>query len=157
MAPIPTRIRAVSEDPKAPFLDCYPDISLEELNKILASRTTSPPTIKSQKEKPMLNFTGYDERLAASSKGIEKSHVNGISASDSPSRLLDVLENLELITPELAVPLKKIAAHGGDPKEFITLSVYALDAKLRKTDATVEQRLAFKASLARQGWLTVPR
>jgi hypothetical protein len=123
-----------------------------------ASENTTHPPSKSQKENNMsLNFTGYDERLAASSKGIEKNHVNGIGASDDPSRLLDVLETLELIAPELAKPLKTITAHGGEVTEFITLSVYALDAKLRTTDATVEQRMAFKSSLARHGWLTVPR
>ena len=105
----------------------------------------------------MLNMTGFDERLAASSSGITKQHINGINASNDPARLLDVLETLELITPELAKPLKTITARGGEVKEFITLSVYALDAKLRMTDATVEQRLAFKASLARHGWLVTPR
>ena len=103
----------------------------------------------------MLNFTGYDERAA--SNGVTKQHINGINASNDPSRLIDVLETLELITPELAKPLKTIAAHGGPLKDVITLSVYALDAKLRNTDATLEQRLAFKASLARHGMLTVPR
>ena len=105
----------------------------------------------------MLNMTNYDERLAATSKGVTKHHVNGITASDNPARLIDVLETLELITPELAVPLKTIAAHGGDVKDFATINVYKLDAKLRETDATLEQRLAFKASLARHGLLVVPR
>jgi hypothetical protein len=105
----------------------------------------------------MLNFTGYDERVAAASKGVTKQHINGIGAANDPSRLIDVLETLELITPELAVPLRTIAAHGGAVKDFTTVSVYALDAKLRTTDATLEQRLSFKASLARHGLLTVPR
>jgi hypothetical protein len=105
----------------------------------------------------MLNFTGYDERVAAAANGVTKQHINGINASNDPSRLVDVLETLELITPELAVPLRTIAAHGGEVKDFATVSVYALDAKLRTTDATLEQRLAFKASLARHGLLTVPR
>jgi hypothetical protein len=158
MLPIPTRIRAVRENPESPFLDCYPGTPPETLAKIFASRTTvTPPTIQSPKEKPMLNFTNYDENLAAASKGVTKNHINGIGASDNPGRLVDVLETLELITPELAVPLKTIAAHGGAVKDFTTVSVYALDAKLRGTDATLEQRLAFKASLARHGLLTVPR
>jgi hypothetical protein len=104
-----------------------------------------------------LNFTGYDERLAAASSGVTKSHINGIGGSDNPSRLVDVLEALELITPELAVPLRTIAAAGGPLKEFATVSVYDLDRKLRATDATLDQRLAFKAALSRHGLLTVPR
>jgi hypothetical protein len=157
MLPIPMKIRAVRENPESPFLDCYPGTPPETLAKIFASRTATPPTIKSPKGKPMLNFTGFDERIAAASKGVTQQHVNGIGASNDPGRLIDVLETLELITPELAVPLKTIAAHGGAVKDFTTVSVYALDAKLRSTDATVEQRMAFKASLARHGLLTVPR
>jgi hypothetical protein len=105
----------------------------------------------------MLNMTGYNEHTAASSKGASLIHINGIGASSDPSRLLDVLETLELITPELAKPLKTIAAHGGPLKDVITLSVYALDAKLRLTDASLESRIAFKASLSRHGLLVVPR
>jgi hypothetical protein len=107
-----------------------------------------------------LNFTGYDERIAASSKGVTRDHVNGIGGSNNPSKLIDVLETLELITPELAVPLRTIAAANSPDckvKDFATISVYALDAALRKTDATLEQRLAFKSSLHRHGLLTVPR
>jgi hypothetical protein len=103
----------------------------------------------------MPNMTGYNER--ASSNGAIKNHINGINASNDPSRLLDVLQTLELITPELATPLKTIAAHGGPLKDVFTISVYALDAKLRETDAPLESRMAFKASLARFGMLTVPR
>jgi hypothetical protein len=81
----------------------------------------------------MLNFTNYDEHVAAASKGIAKTHVNGICASNDPARLVEVLERLDLCSPELAVPLKTIAAAGGELKEFLQVSVYKLDQALRKT------------------------
>jgi hypothetical protein len=57
----------------------------------------------------------------------------------------------------LAVPLKTIAAAGGELKEFLQISVYKLDQALRKTEATVEAKIAFKASLHRHNLLVVPR
>jgi hypothetical protein len=103
----------------------------------------------------MLNMTNVNEHATAN--GVAKIHINGINASNDPSRLLDVLQTLELITPELATPLKTIAAHGGPLKDVFTISVYSLDQKLRETDAPLEARMAFKASLARFGMLVVPR
>jgi hypothetical protein len=104
-----------------------------------------------------MNMTGYDERLAAASKGETKTHVNGICASNDPARLVEVLERLDLCSPELGVPLKTIAAAGGELKEFLQVNVYKLDQALKRTEATIEQRLAFKASLSRFGLLVVPK
>jgi hypothetical protein len=83
--------------------------------------------------------------------------VAGINASNDAVRLIQILERLDLVSPEMAKPLKTIAAPGGSVKEVYQVSVYKLDQALRKTEASVEQRLAFKASLDRFGLLVVPR
>ena len=105
----------------------------------------------------MLNMTNYNEHAAV--KGVEKLHVAGINASSDPGRLVEVLERLEVITPEFAKPLKTICAHsdGKQLKDVLQVNVYKLDKALKATDATIEMRLAFKASLDRFGLLTVPR
>src|SRR5450432_4072456 len=148
MLPIPTKIKAVREDPSAPIANCYRE-DTATLAKLFASISTTPPT----KQKIMLNMTGYNEHAAV--KGVEKYHINGVNASNDRGRLVEVLERLEVITPEFAKPLKTIFAHGAADKlkEVLQISVYKLDAALRLTDATVDQRLAFKASLAHFGLL----
>ena len=104
----------------------------------------------------MLNMTNFDAHLAAAANGVEREHVN-INGTDNPARLIDILERLEMCSAELAVPLKKIAASGGELKEFLQIPVHKLDARLRNTDATVEQRMALKSSLSRHGMLFVQR
>ncbi len=104
MLPIPTKIRAVREDPAAPLVECYPETP-DALAAIFAARST--PT-----------------------------------------------------TPtEFAKPLKTICAHsdGKQLRDVLQVNVYKLDKALKATDATIEMRLAFKASLDRFGLLTVPR
>jgi hypothetical protein len=152
MLPIPTKIKAVREDPSAPIANCYRE-DPATLAKLFASISTTPPTITPTKQKIMLNMTGYNEHAAV--KGVEKYHINGVNASNDRGRLVEVLERLEVITPEFAKPLKTIFAHGAADKlkEVLQISVYKLDAALRLTDATVDQRLAFKASLAHFGLL----
>jgi hypothetical protein len=154
--PIPTKINAIREDPDNPIVSCYRE-EKTELAKIFASRSTTTPPTKTQKEKPMQNMTGFNEH--ASVKGVEKNHINGINASNDPGRLVEVLERLEVISPEFAKPLKTICAHsdGKQLHEVLQINVYQLDKALKATDATVDQRLAFKASLARFGLLVVPR
>ncbi len=155
MLPIPTKIRAVREDPAAPLVECYPETP-DALAAIFAARST-PTTPTTPKEKPVQNMTGFNEH--ASVKGVEKTHISGINASSDPGRLVDVLERLELISPEFAKPLKTICAHsdGKQLRDVLQVNVYKLDKALKATDATIEMRLAFKASLDRFGLLTVPR
>jgi hypothetical protein len=153
MLPIPTKIKAVREDPNDPIVNCYSEDPIT-LAKIFAGRSTSTPTPPTTpKEKPMQNMTGYDGNHSK----VEKTPINGINASNDPVRLIEILERLDLVSPEMAKPLKTIAAHGGSVKEVFQVSVYKLDQKLRTTEASVEQRLAFKASLDRFGLLVVPR
>jgi hypothetical protein len=66
MLPIPTRIRAVAENPEALHLDCYPGNTKEDVSRIIARRTTTPSTPKGTPV--MLNFTNYDSRLAQKAK-----------------------------------------------------------------------------------------
>ncbi len=105
----------------------------------------------------MLNMTGFNEHAAV--KGVEKNHISGINASNDPGRLVEVLERLEVISPEFAKPLKTICAHsdGKQLRDVLQINVYQLDKALKATDATIDQRLAFKASLDRFGLLVVPR
>jgi hypothetical protein len=154
MLPIPTKIKAVREDPNDPIVNCYSEDPIT-LARIFASRSTSTtPTPTTPKGKtPMMNMTGYDGNHSK----VEKTPINGINASNDPVRLIEILERLDLVSPEMAKPLKTIAAHGGSVKEVFQVSVYKLDQKLRTTEASVEQRLAFKASLDRFGLLVVPR
>jgi hypothetical protein len=150
--PIPTRIRAVRENPEAPFAELYPE-TRTELAIIFASRSTSTKTTK---EKPMTmqNFTGYNEH--ASIAGAEKTHFNGINASSDPARLIDVLAGLGLCDYALVPSLKKITASGGSVKEFLQVNVHKLDQVLRGSDASLENRMGFKASLAHAGLLAEP-
>ena len=105
----------------------------------------------------MPNMTGFNDH--ASVKGVEKTHIAGINASNDPGRLVEALARLDVITPEFAIPLKTICAHsdGKQLKDVLQVNVYKLDKALKATDATIEARLAFKASLDRFGLLTVPR
>lgn len=103
----------------------------------------------------MMNMTGYDGNHTK----VEKIPVAGINASNDPVRLVDILERLELVTPEFAKPLRTIAANGAAAslKDVCQISVYKLDKALAATTATIEARMAFKASLDRFGMLVVPR
>jgi hypothetical protein len=77
-------------------------------------------------------------------KGEDLIHVVGIGGSDNPVRIIEVLGRLELCSYELGVPLKKIAAAGGELKEVFQIEVHVLGHALRKTDASIEQRLALR-------------
>ena len=101
----------------------------------------------------MLNYTGYDGNHTKA----ELTPIPGINASDDPKRLIDVLLRLDLISDGMAESIKTIAAHGGDVKPHYQVSVYKLDAALKSTGASLENRMGFKASLHRHGLLTVPR
>ncbi len=103
----------------------------------------------------MLNLTGYD----GNHRKVEKVPVAGINATNDPVRLIEILERLELITPEFATPLRTIAAHGAAAslKDVWQISVYKLDKALAGTTASIEARMAFKNSLDRFGLLVVPR
>jgi hypothetical protein len=149
MLQVPKKIRAVSRDTNF-------RVGLDKSERVeIIQEALSKPTTISKGTPIMLNFTGYDSRLAA--KGEEKNHIVGIGGSDNPTRLIEVLQRLELCSYELGVPLKKIAAAGGELKEFIKIEVHQLDKALRKTDASIEQKMALKSQMNRLGLLTVTR
>lgn len=81
-------------------------------------------------------------------------HVN-VQSSTDPKRLVSTLSALGVIEDRMATALTTIAASGGSLSEF-GVSVYKLDAALRQTEASVETRLAFKASLHKCGLLAEP-
>jgi hypothetical protein len=77
--------------------------------RVLAISTSStPPPTTPKGNTPMMNMTGYDGNHTK----VEKTPVAGINASNDPVRLIEILERLELITPEFAKPLRTIAANG---------------------------------------------
>jgi hypothetical protein len=83
--------------------------------------------------------------------------VSGIGPSGDPARLIGVLQNLGLCPPDLAAPLKKLAAVGRPVNEFYQVSVWDLDRALQDVDCSIQNRLQFKASLDRAGLLSVPK
>jgi hypothetical protein len=116
----------------------------------LASPEFHNSSSNERNHKMSTNLTGYDERVGAG-----KEHVPGVGPTNDPIRLLDTLERLGIVSPEMAKPLKTIAACGKveDCKAFLEVSVHRLDAALRKTTASTEQKMGLKASLARLDWL----
>jgi hypothetical protein len=103
------------------------------------------------------NMTGYNEFTAAASKGNQLEHVSGIGASERPERLLSTLKKLDLISDRMFTACSTILAAGNPCGEFCAVSVVDLDRRLRATDATPEQRLAFKLGLERAGMMFVPK
>jgi hypothetical protein len=158
MTAIPTRIRAVRENPEKPLLDCYTS-NPNGLAALLASRTTAEPHRPQLKENMNMshhNYTGYSS-LAASKSGTTKQAVAGVGASTDPARLIDVLARLGLCPHDLATPLKQLAAGGTPVKDFYQVSVWDLDRALANVDCSVSQRMAFKNSLDLAGLLSVPK
>jgi hypothetical protein len=86
-----------------------------------------------------------------------KKSALGISAAGRPQDLIKTLGRLGLVPGDLGESLQKLAAAGGKPGEFYQVSVYDLDQALAQTEASLEQRMAFKASLHRNGLLVVPK
>jgi hypothetical protein len=86
-----------------------------------------------------------------------KRHMPGIGANGNVSRLIGVLQALELCPIGLGESLQKLAAYGKPVKEFFQVSVWDLDRALAGVECSIEQRMAFKASLDHAGLLTVPK
>jgi hypothetical protein len=156
MLPILTKIKAVREDSSAPLLECYAETP-ETVARIFAGAATSTNNQRPKEgPKQMQNMTGYNPLLANAKE--EKNHVAGIGASNDPARLLDVLDRLGVgPSDDMMTSLKTLSAHGKPIGEHFQVSVVKLDQALRKTEATLEQRLAYKASLHAAGLLMVPR
>jgi hypothetical protein len=112
---------------------------------------TIQPTANPTKEKLKManhNFTGYTPSAPLS----EKRRVAGITATGGPA-LLRALEGLGLLahSPEL----HKLVASGatsisavGEHKKW---SPYEIDQAFKDVNASVSERLAFKANLSRLG------
>jgi hypothetical protein len=147
--PIPTKIRAVREDPSAPILECYAD-DPAVLAKFFASRST---TTSSTKGKPYMSLN--PEYVTAAAK--PKRAVMGVGANYNVSALIGTLQRLELCPSGLAEPLKQLAAAGQPLAQYYQVSVWDLDRALSDVDCSVSQRLQFKSSLDRAGLLTVPK
>lgn len=99
------------------------------------------------------NFSGYNPYEAAKSKGADAIHISGLGASDNSGRLIDQMERLGLIEQRMAAACKTLHAANGDLQDFLHVSTHVVDRGLAKTDASVEEKIAFKAQLHRKGWL----
>lgn len=147
MLPVPTKIRAVIENPDDPFLDCYStnDIATQ-VALSLASNHQPATTLTKETTTMSLNpeFT--------TSPRATKQHIPGIHAARA-DRLVETLTRLGLCPSDLAVPLKQIAASGRPIKEFYQVSIDELDRALNTVEVSLENRMAFKWSLRQAGLL----
>ncbi len=149
---VPTKIRAVAEDPENPLLDCYAD-DPTALAKFFATGTITPTAPPTKKDTTTMSL--YPETVTAAKPS--KRPMPGIGASNDPRRLVDVLARLGLCRNEMATPLKELAATGQPLGKFFQVSVWDLDRALADVECTVSQRMQLKASLDHAGLLTVPK
>jgi len=143
--PIPTIIQAFAEDPNDPTFSCYPGEDPTEISKLFASQIT-------KKEKSMsLNPVHITEAAPVITPvpGIQGYNVS------NKSGIIRTLARLGFVPDGQQDKIESLAAHNMDTG--IKVDVYALDARLKTTGASISQRLAFKASLSQAGMLFVPR
>ena len=143
------KLRAVTEDPSAPFLDCYDQNDPNAIAILAVARTTitPPPTKAKHMSLNPVNITA-EKRSKVPMPGI---------GHGSPARLLDTLSRLGLCSNEMATPLKSISAAGHPINHLFTVSVHELDRALEGVECKVADRINFKNALSNLGILTVPR
>jgi hypothetical protein len=142
--PIPTMIRAFAEDPYHPSLDCYPDQDPTTIAKLFAATT--------MKAKNMSLNPVHITEAAPVIKPVPGIQAYNIS---NKSGMIRTLARLGFVPDGQQDRIESLAAHNMDTG--IKVDVYALDARLKTTGASISQRLAFKASLGHAGMLFVPR
>ena len=86
-------------------------------------------------------------------KHTPKRGVPGIGGTDHQGRMVQTLQRLGLVPSDLAVSLQTLASHNSPVPEFLKIKVWDLDAKLAKTDSSIENRMGFKLALSRAGIL----
>ena len=74
--------------------------------------------------------------------------------ADLSASAVKTLNRLGLCSNEMADPLKKLAAQKRPLSEFFQVSVYDVDRALKGVEASPEDRIGFKSSLARAGLMT---
>jgi hypothetical protein len=152
--PVPTKIRAVIEDPASPILNCYDATNIESLaalsvSKILANQ---PITTKENTTMSYSNYTGVTGLDGPAAK--TKRYVQGIGPMDHPEALVGALHRLGLLPNDLTAPLKTLAAAGRPLSPYFQVSMTDLDIALNSVaNVDAAARIGFKSSLNRAGLL----
>jgi hypothetical protein len=166
MLPAPTKIKAIAEDPKSPFLECYDATNIESLAAIAVSRafannpttTTIPNPINpipttTKKEATTMSVENFGNPNYVTSTP-SKRFVSGIMGIDNPVALVKTLNRLGLCPNAMAEPLQALAAAKRSLAEFFTVSVYEVDLALKDVECSPQDRIGFKNSLLRAGLMT---
>jgi hypothetical protein len=153
--PIPTKIKAIAEDPTAPDLECYDATNIESLAALAVSKVfaNNPISIKSTKESIMTNYTGVTGPGFDGPAKVAKRFVSGVNANDSTQAIVKTLHRLGLVSNELQTPLVQLAAAGKPLGQYFQVSLYDLDRALSDVDADAGSKIGFKASVRNAGLL----
>jgi hypothetical protein len=150
MLPIPTKIKAIAEDPTAPFLECYATDDIDvavalQISKVFAAHQ---PTTTAKKEESIMsaNYTGVTGLDGPALKSAKR-FVTGVSANDNAQAIVKTLHRLGLVSHELETPLVQLAARGKPLGQYFQVSLYDLDMALRDVEATPGDKIGFKASI----------
>jgi hypothetical protein len=138
MIPIPTKIRAVREDPEHPMMDCYPS-DLDTIAKLAVTATIA--NHPSNKEPPKMTDT-----LSTQVKPRPTRPLTSL-----PSRLTAeaCLEIIARIDPE------HTAAGIAASREKV--DVDQIDSALEYTELSISDRFRFKQALAQLGIMSAGR
>jgi hypothetical protein len=151
---IPTKIKAIAEDPSHPFADCYDANDIATQVALSVSRvfaTTNQPTTTPKKvdiKMPSINSANPDYNPTTPTKR----YVAGIGANDNAQALVGALHRLGLMSNDMETPLKTLAAKGQPLSPYFQVSVYDVDRALRDVaNVSTQDAIGFKGSLHRAG------
>jgi hypothetical protein len=149
MLPIPTKIRAIRDDPADPQMDLYAKTDVASLAALAVSKAFSNLPTPTKKDSKMagVNYTGVVGLEERPFKSASKRHVFGISANDNAQAIIGTLHRLGLVGNDIVAPLKQIAAAGKPLGGLFQVSLYDVDRALSDVDATAGDKIGFKASL----------
>jgi hypothetical protein len=157
MLPIPTRIKAIAEDPTSPDLTCYDATDIESLAALAVSKifATNPTTTKPTKETKSMSYNSINPANPDYvTSEAPKRFVNGVMANDNPQALIKTLHKLGLVGNDIVDPLVQIAAAGKPLGHLFQVSLYDVDRALKGVaNADPQARIGFKASLRNAGLL----
>jgi hypothetical protein len=152
--PVPTKIRAVREDPDHPHLDCYSNdvatLAALAVSKVFSNHQPTTTPKKVDIEMIDINPANPNYNPTASTKR----YVAGIGANDNAQALVGALHRLGLMSHDMETPLKTLAAKGQPLSPYFQVSVYEVDRALKDVaNVSTQDRIGFKSSLHRAGLL----
>lgn len=158
MLPVPTRIKAIAEDPTAPFLECYATDDIDVAVALQISKVSAAPQPTTTKPTKETNSMSYNSINQANPNYVTseapRRFVNGVMANDNPQALIKTLHRLGLVGNDIVDPLVQIAAAGKPLGGLFQVSLYDVDKALAGiANADAGQRIGFKASLRNAGLL----